>query len=229
MAVSTGFFKKIQRWTVDEHSGEILFLPFQADGNPYKSKVFLVGANPEPLLQVDASDIQILAETLVDSALFSDLFRDEIAEASREYKGSQNFASWLKGRLNEQVVLTSINLLNLESNEVKQLKKESDPLYLEGFDKFIEVLNEFEPEYLIIQGSTAYKLFLEQFKEQLFEKKVDDLQVSVQILEQSGIIAKLQLNNGENVNILVCRSMGAFGKEGKTFGGFKEKLLQLLQ
>ncbi|MDI7743140.1 RNA 2'-phosphotransferase [Lysinibacillus fusiformis] len=228
MAVSTGFMKKIQRWAIDEQSGEILFLPFQTEGNPYKSKVVLAGANPEPLLQVDASDFQIFAETLVDANLFSDLFPDEIAEASREYKGSLNFAAWVKENLHEQVVLSSINALNLDAGELKPLKKEQDPLYVKGFDILKEVINEFQPEVLIIQGSTAYKLFMEQYKEQLVDVEVDDLTMSVQALEQKGVIAKLSLNNDRKVNILVCRSMGAFGKEGKTFGEFKEIMRNLI-
>ena len=229
MAVSAGFLKKIERWIVEENSGEIRYLPFQTHGNPYKSKVMLVGANPEPLLQVDASDFQIVAETLVDSTLFSDLFRDEIAEASREYKGLLNFASWVNRNLNEQVVLSSLNVLNLDNEELKQLRKEKDSLYLKGFEIFKEIVHEFEPEILVIQGSTAYKLFLEQFKMQLVDIQVDDIDASLQSLENSGVIAKLRLDNGCNVNILVSRSMGNFGKEGKTFGDFKETLTSLLQ
>lgn len=229
MAVSTGFLKKIERWAVDENSGEILFLPFQADGNPYKSRILLVGTMPEPLLQVDASDFQMLAETLVDSTLFSDLFQHEVMEASREYKGSLNFASWVKQQYDEQIVLSSINCLNLENEELKLLKKEKDPLYLNGFEIFKEVINEFEPEVLVIQGSNAFKLFMEQFKYELVDVEVDDLALSVQALEQKGVIAKLRLGSGRNVNILVCRSMGAFGKDGKTFGEFKAILEALLQ
>lgn len=229
MPVSTGFLKKIQRWTVDDQSGEILFLPFQSDGNPYKSRLLLVGANPEPLLQVSASDLPILAETFVEANLFCDLFRDETAEASREYKGSMNFAAWAKENLHERVVLSSINCLNLETAELKQLKKEKDPLYLKGFEIFKEVINEFEPEILVIQGSTAYKLFMEQFSELLAEIEIDDLTMSVQELQQKGVIAKLRLNSGKIVKILVCRNVGAFGKEGKTFGEFKNTLRQILQ
>ncbi|MDN4494657.1 RNA 2'-phosphotransferase [Ureibacillus aquaedulcis] len=229
MAISTGFLKKIQRWVIDNESGEVLFLPFQAQGNPYKSRVLLVGAFPEPLLQVNAADFPILAETLVDKDLFTDLFRDEIEEASREYKGAINFASYVAEALNEQVVLSSINCLNLESTELKQLKKDKDPLYLDGFTIFKEVVDEFEPEVLIVQGSSAFKLFIEQFKARLVDLEVDDLALSVQALEQKGVIAKLELDSGKIVNILVCRSMGAYGKEGKTFGEFKANLKQLLK
>lgn len=229
MAVSMGFLKKIERWAVDENSGEILFLPFQSDGNPYKSRVLLLGAKPEPFLQVDASDFQIFAETLVDTALFSDLFQHEVMEASREYRGSLNFASWMKEQFNEQIVLSSINCLNLEVDELKALRKEQDPLYLEGFTRFKEVMEEFEPDVLIIQGSNAFKLFMEQFKTLLADVEVENLTLSVQALEQKGVIAKLRLNSGRNVNILVCKSMGVFGKEGKTFGELKAYLKKLLK
>ncbi len=228
MAVSTGFLKKIQRWTVDEQSGEILFLPFQTQGNPYKARVLLVGAYPEPVLQVNLADLQILAETLMETNLFSDLYRDEIEEVSREYKGSLNFAAWLKENLHEQVVLSSINCLNLETAELKQLKKDKDPLIWRGYEVFKEVMNEFNPDILIIQGSAAFKSFMEQFKDQLIDFEAADMAMSVQTLEQKGTIAKLSLNNGRNVNILVSRSMGAFGKEGKTFGELKRNLSQLL-
>jgi hypothetical protein len=229
MTVSTGFFRRIQQWILDEQSGNISFLPFQVDGNPYKSKILLVGANPEPLTHLDTEYMKILADTLVDPKLFQDLFQDEIPAASREYKGSLNFASWMKANLNETVTLSSINCLNLDDVQLKQMKKEKNPLYLKGFEVFEEVVNEFEPQLLIIQGSQAYKLFIDQFKEQLKDYEMDNLALSVQLLEQKGKIAKFFLNSGKSVNVLVCRSMGAFGKEGKSFGAFKEILHQVLQ
>jgi len=228
MSVSVGFLKKIQQWISDDSSEEILFLPFQTQGNPYKAKVLLAGAYPEPPIQVKEEDSQILADTLVDANLFQDLFQNEISTASREYRGSLNFAAWGKEHLQQQIVLSSINCLNVKSAQLKRLKKEDDPLYLKGFSIFEEVLNEFEPEVLVIQGSTAFKLFVDQFKDRLVDVEVDDLTMSVQALQQRGVIAKLCLNNGRNVNILVSKSMATFGKEGKTFGEFKDILKQLL-
>ncbi|HWK22537.1 MAG TPA: hypothetical protein VNS08_05830 [Ureibacillus sp.] len=228
MAVSSGFFKKIQRWVIDNESGELLFLPFQTEGNPYKSKILLVGSNSEPLLEMNASDIQLLADTLVDTKKFLDVFQNEVAEASREFKGSLKFASWVNENFGEQVVLSSINCLNSKNTDIKRLKKENDPLYLKGFEIFKEVINEFQPNVLIIQGSATLKLFLEQFENQLLNYQLDDLTMSVQELEEKETITKLSLNSGKEVNILVSRSMGAFGKEGRTFRKFKENLKQLL-
>lgn len=228
MSVSMGFFKRIQQWVVDKSSGNIEFLPFQAAGNPYKSKVFLVGANTEPFLQLDVKDLDVFADSLVDADLFAEVFHEEIMAAPREYKGSLNLVTWMKEHLNENVVLTSVNCLISDDVRLKQLKKSEDPVYLQGFEVFEEVLNEFEPEILIVQGTSAFKLFLEQFEEQLIDFNKEYSGSTVQQLEQKGIIANYRLKSGKFVNIVVCRSMGYFGKEGKSFGEFKETIKQLL-
>lgn len=219
----------MQHWLVDEQSGEMLFLPFQTDGNPYKSKVLLIGQHPEPLIQLGISDVQILAETLVDRQLFQDLFQDEIRDASREYKGSLNFAAWMKEQLNEQVVLSSLNCLNIEEGQLKQLKKGKDALYLKGFEVFKEVLNEFEPTVVILQGATAYKQFVELFKGQLSDYKEEDLLQSVQLVEGKGTLATLRLNSGATAKVLACRSLGSYGKTGKSFEVFKKSLEELFR
>ncbi|RHW32751.1 hypothetical protein D1B33_16420 [Lysinibacillus yapensis] len=229
MTVSMGFFRKIEQWLIDEQSGEILFLPFQADGNAYKSKVLLVGSQPEPLIQIGNADIQFLADALVDRHLFQDVFQEEISEASREYRGALNFASWMKENLKQQVVFSSLNCLNVEDELLKQLKKSKDPLYLRGFEIFKEVIDELEPELLIIQGAPTFKQFIERFKEHLADYAEEDLLQSVQVLEQKGSIGQLKLNNGKKAQILVCRSMGAFGKTGKSFGEFKSILEGIFQ
>lgn len=225
MSVSKGFFKKIQQWAVDKQSDSIAFLPFQGDGNPYKSKVFLVGTKPELEFHMDAGDIEIYADSLVDSRLFHDVFHDEM---SREYIGSINFAKWVKEHLNESVTLSSINCYISDPANLKQLKKSKDPLYIQGFEVFQQVLHEFEPYILILHGASTFKLFLNQFQHQLVDFKEQDLKETVANLEQKGVIAKLPLNNGRYINVLVCRSMGYFGKEGNSFGHLKSTLNKLL-
>ncbi|MEK9196725.1 hypothetical protein [Ureibacillus sp. FSL E2-3493] len=225
MSVSKGFLKKIQSWAVDKKSDSIAFLPFQGDGNPYKSKVFLVGAKPELHFHLDAGDIEIYADSLVDSKLFHDVFHDEM---SREYKGSINFAKWVEEHLNASVTLSSVNCFISDPDNLKQLKKSKHPLYIQGFEVFQQVLNEFEPNILVLQGASAYKLFFEQFQHQLVELREQDINETVANLERKGVIAKLQLNNGGIVDVLVCRSMGYFGKEGNSFRQIKSTLTQLL-
>ena len=226
MTVSTGFNRKIQKWVLNEE-GKITFHPFKVDGNPYKSKVFLVSATPEPYLSVDPRDLKLHIDSLVDSTTFQDLYFDELKATSREYKGSLNFVNWAKEQLKENVVLTYINSLNLDNPQhLKLLKKQKDPLYQQGLKVFKEVLVEFSPSILIIQGTTAWKQFLEQFETHLMDFEATGL--TVQQLESKGVIAKLQLENGVVADILVCRSMGYFGKEGASFAEFKKTLEQLL-
>lgn len=124
MTVSVGFFRKIYEWIVDGHSDDIQYRPFQVDGNPYKSRVFLVGLYPESLAYFDLNDIKMYADSLVDGELFEQLNGLEIIAASREYKGSLNFAQWMKKEFNENVVLTNVNcLLAKDYKQFKQMKK----------------------------------------------------------------------------------------------------------
>ncbi|MEL3959852.1 hypothetical protein [Lysinibacillus endophyticus] len=226
MTVSTGFNRKIQKWVLNEQ-GKVAFQPFKVDGNPYKSKIFLVSATPEPYISVDPLDIRLHIDSLVDSIAFQELYYDEIKASSREYKGCLNFVIWAKEHLKENVVLSYINSLYIDSpQQLKHLKKQKDPLYQQGLDVFKEVLVEFSPSILIVQGTTAWKQFLEHFETQLID--FDSKGLTVQQLESKGVVAKIQLDSGEVVNILVCRSMGYFGKEGASFTEFKNALEQLL-
>lgn len=224
MTVSTGFYKKIQEWAVDPLTEEIAFQPFQANGNPYKSNVFLIGAIPEPYLQIAFEDLKLFADSLVDSQMFEELFQEA---TSREYKGCLNFMAWMKEHCQENVVLTNVNCLYMENTKkYNELKKKNDARFIKGISVFQEVLNEFVPKVLIVQGTTAWKLFLEEYEEQLID--FDGKGLSAQQLEAKGVVGKLPLANGEFANVVVCRSMSYFGKTGTSFGELKQSLSQLI-
>lgn len=226
MTVSAGFYKKIYDWVIDEKSGKVAFQPFQVDGNPYKSKVILVRATPESLPQEDLKDVKLYVDSLVDAKLFKELNSHQIKTVSREYKGCINFVTWMKEHYSENVVLANVNSLVESTQHLKQIKKKNDALYKKGIKIFEEVLNEFKPEIIILQGSTVLKQFREQFENQLIFH--NDSFEKVQQLEQMGVFAEFPLQNGQRVKILGCRSMTYFGKDGVNFGEFKFTLDQLL-
>lgn len=230
MTVSMGFYKIIKQWVIDHETGNIAFQPFQTDGNPYKSKVFLVGASPELNLDSAEKNLKLYADSLVDGKLFQETFAQELQGASREYKGCLNFISWMKEHYNENVVLTNVNCLSTESAQMfKQMKKHEHPLYKRGLQIFEEVLNEFAPEIVILQGSSAYKAFIEQFGDRLDGFEGQSTNETVQQLEQKGVLAKIPLKNGKIINIIVSRSMSYFGKEGNSFVEFKSTINRILQ
>lgn len=230
MTVSVGFFRKIHEWVADGQSREIKYRPFQVDGNPYKSKVFLVGLYPESLSSFDLKDAKIFADSLVDGELFEQLNGIQIIRASREYKGSLNFAEWMKKTYNENIVLTNVNcFIAKDDKQFKQMKKENHDCYLTGKKLFEEVLHEFSPEIIIIHGSKAFHEFREIYQDRLVHKTDAFLTGTVQELEKLGIIAEFPLRSGKNSKIIACRNMSYFGKEGGTFGALKEAIGNLLK
>lgn len=228
MTVSIGFFRKIQEWVVDGLSDEIMYRPFQVNGNPYKAKVFLVNLYPESLGYYDVEDTKIYADSLVDGELFEQLNGLEIIKSSREYKGSLNFIEWMKKNYDEDVVLTSVNcFLAKDDKQFNQMKKENHFLYNSGKKLFEEIVYEFAPEIMIIEGSKAFDEFRKIYCERLVNK-VDTFHLdNVKELEKHGVIAEFPIND-RHVKVIACRNMSYFGKEGTSFGHLKETLNQLL-
>nr|WP_106782259.1 hypothetical protein [Lysinibacillus timonensis] len=227
MTVSIGFYKRIHDWVLDEYTNKICFRPFQVNGNPYKSRVFVVGAQPEPLAKHESEDVKVYANSLVDENIFRLLNEEEMNQSSREYKGILNFVQYMKATNNEDVVVTSVNCyVEPDIRKLKSMKKLNDPLIVKGARIFKEVVNEFSPQIIILQGSKALKEFHELYEDKLIIK--GDLTVPVSELENQGVIAELNLGSGKKCNVLACRSMSYFGKNGESFQEFKKIIGDLL-
>lgn len=229
MTVSVGFYRKIHEWIIDELSNEIKFRPFQVNGNPYKSKVFLVGLHPEPLTYFGHEDAKIYADSLVDARRFEQLNGTELITASREYKGCLNFARWMEEHMAEKVVLSYVNCLLADDYKLfKQLKKENHFLYISGQKLFEEVVLEFGPELMIIEGTKAFDEFRTVYSERLINKHDQFDSASVQELEKLGVVAEFPYGE-RNIKILACRNMSYFGRQGTSFGELKEEIQQILK
>ena len=118
MGISIGFHRKVNDWILSQEQ-EVVFRPFLVDGNPYKSRVFVVGAFPQPNLNIQPDEQQQYIESLVDVALFDSVYGEKMQ--SRENKGVTAFAQWLKETCGEAVVNTNVTTLMADS--AKQLKE----------------------------------------------------------------------------------------------------------
>ncbi|MEK4630214.1 MULTISPECIES: RNA 2'-phosphotransferase [unclassified Solibacillus] len=226
MPISTGFYKKIYQWMMNEEKNEAVFRPFISNGNPYKSRVFLVSSNALPLFKVQENKEQLFAEALIDRALFMQLYDDEVMTASREFKGSLQFEQWLLQH-NEALIMTSLNAYQLaNAEEVKRVKKEDTVNFTRGHKVFHEVLMEFQPEIIILQGKVAFTQFKTVYAEKLtiYNPSI----TKVPVLEEEGPFAELQYDNGKKAHVFVARSMSYFGKDGTTFERLKRKIMGIL-
>lgn len=220
MTVSVGFYKKMHNWIIDEYTGEIVFRPFQVNGNPYKSKVLIVGITPEPLMERELDNPRIYADSLVDGELFEELNESRLKEVSREYKGVQNFVKYMKERYNEDVIISNVNCYIAEdANTLKKMKGLKNPLIVKGERIFREVVEEFSSPLIILQGTKTLKEFTDAFSEQLHYKT--DFSLPIQEIENQGIFAELTLSNGNVCKVLACRSMSYFNKNGSKFEQLK--------
>ena len=105
MGLSIGFHRKISDWILSQEE-EVAFRPFLVDGNPYKSRIFVVGAFPQPKLEINHFEQSQYIESLVDEDLFDDFYGEKMQ--SRENKGTATFTQWLKEVCGEVVVSTNV-------------------------------------------------------------------------------------------------------------------------
>ena len=112
MGISIGFHRKINNWILSQEE-EVVFRPFLVDGNPYKSRVFVVGAFPQPKLHIQCDEKQQYIESLVDRELFDSLYGEVMQ--SREHKGFAAFGQWLKEVCGAVVVNTNVTTLMVDS------------------------------------------------------------------------------------------------------------------
>ncbi|ATP38761.1 RNA 2'-phosphotransferase [Solibacillus sp. R5-41] len=227
MTVSIGFYKKIYNWIMSEAKNEVIYRPFILDGNPYKSRLFLVGSNAIPFFKVEQGSEKGFADALLNRDLMEDLYNSEVQHAPREFKGSLHFAKWLQKELNETAVYTSLNTYQVESaDELKEVKKENPEAFARGQVIFDEVLNEFQPEIIVLQGTAALNQFKAMYAEQLVI--YNSTITKVQHLEAEGAFAEMLDHNGKKVHIFATRSMSYFGKDGSKFECFKNKICEIL-
>lgn len=228
MPISKGFYKKVYPWLKGEDSKDVLYRPFLTKGNPYKSRIFLVSSHAVPLFKVEDRSEQTFAESLVNRELFQDLYLSEIKGAPREFKGSLQFENWLEKQHHEPLIYTSLNTYQLESaDEAKVAKKEDTANFERGNLIFKEVMDEFQPEIIILQGTATYEQFKTRYADRLaiFNEDV----TKVQLLEQTGPFAEMVYEDGKKVSIFVTRSMSYFGTDGSRFEQFKENLAKTLE
>lgn len=205
-----------------------MYRPFQMDGNPYKANVFLVNVAANPVLEMEPDYTKLVADGLVDEDVLQDLFAEKLAGATREYKGSVQFASWLYKLAGEQAVLTSLNAYEVDDlKDLKQVKKQQPAHYARGEQIFDEVLAEFAPKIIILQGKQAVEQFQQRFAEQLTIKNTKH--TKIQDLEEAGLFATMQKDDGSIIEVFATRSMGYFGKDGASFEKFKKNLKKSLK
>lgn len=226
MPISSGFYKKIYPWLMDQDEKQVKFRPFITNGNPYKSRVFLVSSNAVPYFKVEEASEKIFAEALVNRSLLQDLYQQELHSAPREFQGSLQFEAWLESQ-GHSLIYTALNTYQLEALDDAKIAKKEDALNFErGEAIFTELLEEFQPDILILQGATAFNQFQKLFAQQL---KIYNAGITkVQLLEEAGPFAELTLANGKKLVIFVTRSMSYFGTTGEKFEKFKANLLEML-
>lgn len=223
MVVSPGFERKIRDWLFHRAQSGLQFRPFLTEGNPYKSNCFIVGLFPHKQLQLNEELLGRHIEALLHRELFSYLYGDAIE--SREKKGVDRFFSWYYEQFGHYPVWSFLNAIEFESEaQYKSFRKLEPEVFQQGNAVFLQVLEEFQPEHLIIYGNKALKEFRSQFSEALIDSRSTIEKCSE--LSELGAFAEMYYDNGKTVKIYAVPSMSLFSPQQKHFESVLQNLKQ---
>lgn len=221
MVVSPGFERKIRQWLFNNGRRDLQLRPFLTEGNPYRSKCFVVGIFPQKRLPINMGNLGRHVEALLHRELFSYLYGDLIE--SREKKGIDRFFSWYYKQFAHYPVWAFLNAIEFQDEEHYKLYRKLEPEAFQiGHSVFLEILEEFQPEHLILYGNKVLKEFRSQFSEVLIDSRSTIEKCSE--LVELGAFAKMYYDNGKMVKIYAVPSISLFAEEQKQF----QKLLHHL-
>ena len=215
MAISVGFYKHVSKWVTDEQTAKLMYRPFEADENPYKASVFIVGSHPAPLLELPDDCSQTYANALVNREEFHQLFPDYSVSTSRDVKGAIRFSNALKQR----DIISTISYVNaltaMNLTELKKQKKENAEQFKRGIEIFKEVVEEFKPPVLLLHGNYALEQFRQNFAGYFIE--FGHASRSVSELSGSGIFGKIIHDDEKETLLFACKSLSYFKENDVSF------------
>ena len=215
MAISVGFYRHVNKWLVDQHAMELLFRPFETNVNPYKADVFIVGAHPTPVLNLNIEQSKVYANSLVNRDEFMTLFPDYLKAASRDVKGAVRFADVLE-KLGVSPVISYVNALTAKNlTDLKKQKKDNSNAFELGQEIFKQVLEEIQPPIILLHGNYA----LEQFRANLLDYFVEfgHSNRKLEDLIGEGDFGKILYKNGKESIVIASKSLSTFKESDETF------------
>lgn len=222
MAISVGFYKYVSKWVTDEQTAKVMYRPFEANENPYKASVFIVGSHPTPLIELPDDCTQMYANALVNRHEFCQLFPDYLQSTSRDVKGAIRFSDALKEHGIEST-LSYVNTLAAKNlTQLKKQKKENADQFKRGVEIFKEVVEEFKPPVILLHGNYA----LEQFRQNFFGYFIEfgHASRSVTELENEGIFGKIIHDDGKETILFACKSLSYFKRDDEGFAKLIDQL-----
>lgn len=221
MVVSPGFERKIRNWLFNKTQRQLQLRPFLTEGNPYRSKCFVVGLFPQKRLPLNEAMLGRHIASLMHRELFTYLYGDAIE--SREKKGMDRFFTWYYEQFGYYPIWSFLNPIEFDDEvHYKVFRKLEPELFQEGHAVFLEVLEEFQPEHVILYGNKVLKEFRSQFSEALIDLRSNIVKCTE--LSELGAFAEMYYDNGKVVKIYAVPSMSLFTPEHKQF---QQVLLEL--
>jgi hypothetical protein len=231
--------KKLAQWCAPAAGDGTYFRPFLCQEDldkidPSKVKIFLAGVNPATVFTVnDFRDAAEYVKVLSDYNAFMKIYKERRIKSgkpalSRTRTGIERFRDEVLKNEHTVVFETDINAYPAPSQEdLAELRKTNPSVFDRGRQVFIELFNFIKPQILVLYGEEAVKSFLEGAEKNGLLKEGAPKYNGIEDLEHRGEPAfTVAFAGGESCAVFACRHLMYYGKEGDSYGGFKETVLK---
>lgn len=205
------------------------YRPFVVQSKDEKYDIFLAGINPATPIYRKDIDLNLYIDLLTDYAEFYKMYNkvregNSKPKMSRTRLGITSFVNEIQNRTNEKVLET--NVVPYPTKNKKILKQTDSGVIAHALSLFHAVLLDHSPGTVIIYSKGS----LEYFVKVLYENKMIDAKPSTKLkmsdLENSsGPFLEFTYPTGKQCSVFVCRHFMYYGKEGKTYSVFRDKVI----
>jgi len=224
--------KKLKDMIEPRSPYDAYFRPFIYRGDLKREKIFIVGTNPATPIYPRDIEIDEFIELINNYEDFMSFYSknrlvNNKSEISRTRQGIRAFGDWIINNSGKTIIETDI--ITYPTASIKVLKKQPKAIIEKGKNNFFSILTTFKPKTIILYGKKTVKIFSETIEErniQLSDKI--NLKIPIEEYEETVPLTSFSYEDNTICKVFACRHFMYYGKTGKSFSRFRNKLLNYI-
>jgi hypothetical protein len=208
------------------------YRPFVCNGDQTNLDIFIVGINPAtPIYEKDIKIDEYVKLLMRYDDFYEEYqkIREEAGKTkiSRTRIGTVSFVNELKRRTGKTIMET--NVIPFPTATIKLLKEIPDHVIKHAQEIFYRVLTEYTPKVIIVHSKMSLKYLVNTLDEnKLIHLDEIDWQQAIVAIENKAPFIEFTYPDGKKGAIFACRHFMYYGKNGKSFEEFREKLIHYI-
>ena len=205
------------------------YRPYVTHNENEKYNIFLAGINPATPIYTKDIDLNQYADLLTNYDEFYKFYNkirqeNNTNKISRTSLGITSFVDEIERSTGESVLET--NVVPYPTKNKKILAKVDPDAVAQGLSLFYEVLIHHSPQFIIIYSKGGLEYLVKVlYEKNLIENKPSTKMKVAEMENSNGPFLEFKYPNGKRGVVFVCRHFMYYGREGKSYSAFKNKVI----